>query len=132
MRRIIFLFKAAAVGSFLLLFSACMTVMYGVPFKYKNGSVTVTNGNGIPIHGLSVMVSDPAMLDDPFTHVMTDMDGRADFIIELDYLSDLQIDIEDIDGPQNLGEFQPETIFIDTGVYEDNESIDIDISLEEE
>jgi len=131
MRRFLYLFKVAAVGSFLLFFSACMTVMYGVPYKLKNGRVTVTNGSGVPILGLSVRVTDLSTPDEIDAENTTNSDGTVSFSIESYGFSDIQIDVEDIDGPRNLGEFQSESILIESDDFEDGITKNIDISLDE-
>lgn len=128
------LFKWMAVGSFSLLVSACYGVAYRLDdacWRMKSGTVKAKNGEGEPIPGLRVVVSDPANPDISFVSAQTDADGVAVFSVDAAYASTYQVDVIDHDGSENLGEFQQLTQTISSEELAGPAPLDIDVTLKE-
>lgn len=114
--------------------------MYGtLPYANYHISGTVTDESGQPLKGIRVSMLNAYAKDLPATDMThTDADGHfsmKDF--STDYISDRMLVTEDIDGPDNGGNFASDTTMIekfnikhiDDSNYSDRYEVDAEVKL---
>lgn len=97
-------------GSFSL--SGCFYAMYGPPADYEmNSSFKTVTETQEPIPGLVTKLHSES---DTILTVVTNSEGEAKIKAVLDYDTEYFLTIKDIDGAENLGDFETKTIKLDT------------------
>jgi hypothetical protein len=91
-------------GSFSVVFAAC----YGAPVDLQNPKrINAKDDNEQPIQGLKVtLFENRKVLDEQFTNA----NGSVEFYLVQKEKYNYSAIIEDIDGPDNLGQFESEEI----------------------
>lgn len=98
-------------GSFSVVFAAC----YGTPIDLQNPKqIKATDDNDQPIKGLKVTLFENR---NPIDEKLTDELGAVEFVFLQKDKYNYYAKIEDIDGPENLGEF------LQTEINLNNESL---------
>lgn len=116
MQRLKRLLKWVATGSFSLILAACYGVMYSM--QQTTGRVIAkSSSSGAPIPGLSVTVRGT---DE--RHYETDEAGEVAYRATGDYVGEVRVLVEDVDGTANGGEFAPEQVLTTGGT----ETVELD------
>jgi hypothetical protein len=123
MKRLAMLCKIIAVSSFTMLLSAC----YGVAYSFKHAKVTISDSSGTAIPGLSVKLYEKNISDHPLYETLSDEDGQVSYHLDPYVSNSYLIDIQDIDGEENHGEFQPHSQEIQ--VSEESIEVEVDVEL---
>lgn len=109
--------------------SACFpVVMYGTPQADFSIKGKVLDEEGQPVKGIQVVVANrfensPSVIYDqnwsPIDTLYTDGAGNYEMTREIFPTSNVQVDIHDVDGTQNSGEFEDETLIFREIEYKD-------------
>lgn len=107
------IFLCLAGGSLSFIIAAC----YGVPERYNllKSTITVTNTNNEPIPNLKLTLYEG---NNTVFSGNTDINGRSTFSTEINGYEPppiYKVEVEDRDGPANLGDFQTNTKGVSMG-----------------
>lgn len=135
--------KSLSIIGFTLPVVGCVPVMYGSPSTTYEVKGKVLDNKGNPINGIKIALQDDATDPNPYEIAESQSLENGDYKIRNTIFprSKLYLSVEDIDGAENGGEFEEQTIELDfskveaTGDkdawYSGKKSLEQDIVLEE-
>ena len=101
--------KSLSIIGFTLPVVGCVPVMYGSPSTTYEVKGKVLDNKGNPINGIKIALQDDATDPNPYEIAESQSLENGDYKIR----SKLYLSVEDIDGAENGGEFEEQTIELD-------------------
>lgn len=107
--------KSLSILGFTLPVMGCVPVMYGSPSATYEVKGKVLDNEGNPINGIKIVLQDDATDPNPYEIAESQSLENGDYKIRNTILprSKLYLSVEDIDGTENGGEFEEQTIELD-------------------
>lgn len=107
--------KSLSIIGFTLPVVGCVPVMYGSPSTTYEVKGKVLDNKGNPINGIKIALQDDATDPNPYQIAESQSLENGDYKIRntISPQSKLYLSVEDIDGAENGGEFEEQTIELD-------------------
>ena len=107
--------KSLSIIGFTLPVVGCVPVMYGSPSTTYEVKGKVLDNKGNPINGIKIALQDDATDPNPYEIAESQSLENGDYTIRNTTFprSKLYLSVEDIDGAENGGEFEEQTIELD-------------------
>ncbi|MBQ5679352.1 MAG: radical SAM-associated putative lipoprotein [Rikenellaceae bacterium] len=107
--------KSLSIIGFTLPVMGCVPVMYGSPSTTYEVKGKVLDNKGNPINGIKIALEDDATDPNPYQIAESQSLENGDYKIRNTIFprSKLYLSVEDIDGAENGGEFEEQTIELD-------------------
>ena len=107
--------KSLSIIGFTLPVVGCVPVMYGSPSTTYEVKGKVLDNKGNPINGIKIALQDDATDPNPYQIAESQSLENGDYKIRNTIFprSKLYLSVEDIDGAENGGEFEEQTIELD-------------------
>lgn len=107
--------KSLSILGFTLPVVGCVPVMYGSPSTTYEVKGKVLDNKGNPINGIKIALQDDATDPNPYQIAESQSLENGDYKIRntISPQSKLYLSVEDIDGAENGGEFEEQTIELD-------------------